>query len=231
MTTSFFSPSSAPPAPPTAFVLGEPTEEAARPPLPIRLPVAAVYAEGAIARAGLAALLRAEMIEVALPEEEGLDHLRSRPDVILLAGFAPEPELAARAARRHDARVILMGDNPLDGGAIDTLGVHAAVCRECPPERLIDSIHAVAGGDTYFECHTHPAAPTPKDALLSPRERRVAAELARGSGIEEIASLLCISPHTARTHVRNIRRKLNARTSAEAVARAITLGLVALPAR
>jgi DNA-binding CsgD family transcriptional regulator len=31
--------------------------------------------------------------------------------------------------------------------------------------------------------------------------------------------------------VRNIRRKLGARTSAEAVARALTLGLVALPGR
>jgi DNA-binding NarL/FixJ family response regulator len=229
--TSFFSPSSAPPAPPTAFVLGEPTDATARPPLPIRLPVVAVYAERAITRAGLAALLRAEMIEVVLPEEEGRDHLPSRPDVVLLAGFAPEPELAGVAARRHGARVLLVGDNPLGEDAVGGLGVHGGVCRECPPERLVDAIHAVAAGDTYFQCHTHPAAPTPQESLLSPRERRVAAELARGSGIEEIASLLCISPHTARTHVRNIRRKLNARTSAEAVARAITLGLVALPAR
>ncbi len=228
---SFLNATDAPPAPPTAFVLGAPADASARPPLPIRLPVAAVYAERAITRAGLAALLRAEMIEVVLPEEEGRDHLPSRPDVVVLAGFAPERELAATAARRHGARVLVMGDNPLDTGAVEELGVHAAVCRECPPERLIDAIHAVAGGDTYFECHTHPAAPTPQESLLSPRERRVAAELARGSGIEEIASLLCISPHTARTHVRNIRRKLNARTSAEAVARAITLGLVALPAR
>ena len=73
-------------------------------------------------------------------------------------------------------------------------------------------------------------APTPQESLLSPRERRVTAELARGAGVEEIASSLCISPHTARTHVRNIRRKLGARTSAHAVAMAITLGMVALPA-
>jgi DNA-binding NarL/FixJ family response regulator len=227
---SFLSPSSAPPAPPTAFVLGDRTDPAARPPLPIRLPVTAIYAERAISRAGLAALLRAEMIEVVLPEEEGHDHHPARPDVVLLAGFAPERGLAGALSRRHGARVLLMGDNPLGEDAVERLGVHAAVCRECPPERLIDAIHAVAAGETYFECHTHPAAPTPQESLLSPRERRVAAELARGSGIEEIASMLCISPHTARTHVRNIRRKLNARTSAEAVARAITLGLVALPA-
>jgi DNA-binding NarL/FixJ family response regulator len=227
---SFLSPTSTPPAPPTAFVLGD-TTDATRPPLPLRLPVTAVYAERAIARAGLAALLRAEMIEVVLPEEEGADHHPSRPDVVLIAGFGPERGLAGALARRHDARVLVLVDTPLEAGAVGELGVHAAICRECPPERLIDAIHAVAAGETYFECHTHPAAPTPQESLLSPRERRVAAELARGSGIEEIASMLCISPHTARTHVRNIRRKLNARTSAEAVARAITLGLVALPAR
>src|SRR6202000_1106134 len=101
-------------------------------------------------------------------------------------------------------------------------GAHGGVSRECPPERLVDAIHAVAAGDTYFECHTHPAAPTPQESLLSPRERRVAAELARGAGREGSAWMLCISPHPARPHVRNIRRKLNARTSAEAVARAIT---------
>jgi DNA-binding NarL/FixJ family response regulator len=123
-----------------------------------------------------------------------------------------------------------MVDGPLGADSLEELGVHGAVCGECPPERLIQGIHAVAAGGTFFECHTHPSAPTPEKSLLSPRERRVAGELARGAGIEEIATALCISPHTARTHVRNIRRKLGARTSAEAVAQALTLGLVALTA-
>ncbi|MFT3865978.1 MAG: response regulator transcription factor [Solirubrobacterales bacterium] len=201
----------------------------ARPPLPIRLPVVAVYSERAISRAGLAALLRAEMIEVVLPEEEGGGPIIGRPDVILMAGFAPDRELATSISRRHRAPALIMIDRPLGEGSLEELGVHGAVCRECPPERLVDGIHAIAAGGTFFQCHTHPSAPTPEKSLLSPRERRVAAELARGAGVEEIATALCISPHTARTHVRNIRRKLGARTSAEAVARALTLGLVALP--
>ncbi|HEX4752006.1 MAG TPA: response regulator transcription factor [Solirubrobacterales bacterium] len=210
--------------------LGAPGDATARPPLPIRLPVVAIYAERAISRAGLAALLRGEMINVVLPEEEGRELVGVRPDVILLAGFAPDRELAATITRRHRAPTLVLIDRPLSEGSLEELGVHGAVCRECPPERLIDAIHAVAAGGTFFQCHTHPSAPTPERSLLSPRERRVAAELARGAGVEEIATALCISPHTARTHVRNIRRKLDARTSAEAVARALTLGLVALPA-
>lgn len=201
-----------------------------RSPLPIRLPLVAVYAERAIARAGLSALLRSQMIEVVLPEEAGRE-IGLRPDVVLLAGFAPEPRLAESLAKRHGAPAMLMVDGALGAESLAELGVHGAVCRECPPERLIEGLHALAAGGTFFECHTHPSAPTPADSLLSPRERRVTAELARGAGVEEIATALCISPHTARTHVRNVRRKLGARTSAEAVARALTLGLVALPAR
>jgi DNA-binding NarL/FixJ family response regulator len=216
---------------PTAEGLGAPRLAGARPPLPIRLPLVAVYAERAISRAGLAALLRSEMIEVVLPEEEGREMVGLRPDLILLAGFAPERELAVTMSRRHRAPALVMVDRPLGESKAEELDVSGAVCRECPPERLIDAVHAVAAGGTFFQCHTHPAAPTPRESPLSPRERRVAAELARGAGVEEIATALCISPHTARTHVRNIRRKLGARTSAEAVARALTLGLVALPAR
>lgn len=226
---SFLSPSTPPASEPVEEPLvGAPA--APRLPLPIRLPIVAVYAERAISRAGLAALLRAEMIDVVLPEEQGREIVGARPDVILLAGFAPERELAATLSRRHHAPAVALVDRPLGEESLEELGVHGTVCRECPPERLFDAIHVVAAGGTFFECHTHPSAPTPERSLLSPRERRVAAELARGASVEDIATALCISPHTARTHVRNIRRKLGARTSAEAVARALTLGLVALPA-
>jgi DNA-binding NarL/FixJ family response regulator len=217
-------------ASPAAAGLGAPSPSRPRTPLPIRLPLVAVYAERAIARAGLGALLRSQMIDVVLPEEEGRAPVGARLDAILVAGFAPERGLADSLAKRHGAPVMLMVDGALGVDSFEELGVHGAVCRECPPERLIEGLHALAAGDTFFECHTHPSAPTPTDSLLSPRERRVTAELARGAGVEEIATELCISPHTARTHVRNVRRKLGARTSAEAVARALTLGLVALPA-
>jgi DNA-binding NarL/FixJ family response regulator len=214
--------------------LGAPNASASRgtprPPLSIHLPLVAVYSERAISRAGLAALLRSQLLDVVLPEEEDRNLVGVRPDVVLLAGFAPERELSAKLGRRHGAPMLVMVDGPLGADSLEAIGVQGAVCRECPPERLIAGLDAVAAGRTYLECHTHASAPTPNDSLLSPRERRVTAELARGAGVEEIATALCISPHTARTHVRNIRRKLGARTSAEAVARALMLGLLALPA-
>jgi DNA-binding CsgD family transcriptional regulator len=57
---------------------------------------------------------------------------------------------------------------------------------------------------------------------LSGKERSVLAELARGHTTEEIGKLLGVSPHTVRTHVKNLMRKLGARTRAHAVAIALS---------
>jgi DNA-binding CsgD family transcriptional regulator len=57
---------------------------------------------------------------------------------------------------------------------------------------------------------------------LSRKERLVLAELARGNSTEEIGLVLEVSPHTVRTHVKNLMRKLGARTRAHAVAIALS---------
>jgi DNA-binding NarL/FixJ family response regulator len=53
---------------------------------------------------------------------------------------------------------------------------------------------------------------------LSAREVGVLEELAKGTSTEEIALRLHVSPHTVRTHIKNIMRKLGAHTRAHAVA-------------
>ncbi len=68
-----------------------------------------------------------------------------------------------------------------------------------------------------------------RSARLSPRERDVLAGLAIGDSTEEIGLKLYISPHTVRTHLRNIMRKLEARTRAHAVAIAISDGAIEPP--
>ena len=57
---------------------------------------------------------------------------------------------------------------------------------------------------------------------LSAKERAVLAELARGNSTDEIGLILSVSPHTVRTHVKNLMRKLDARTRAHAVAIALS---------
>jgi DNA-binding CsgD family transcriptional regulator len=57
---------------------------------------------------------------------------------------------------------------------------------------------------------------------LSRKERMVLAELALGNSTDEIGIALNVSPHTVRTHVKNLMRKLGARTRAHAVAIALS---------
>ncbi len=60
-------------------------------------------------------------------------------------------------------------------------------------------------------------SPTRSDAL-SGRELGVLEELAKGTSTEDIALKFHVSPHTVRTHIKNIMRKLDAHTRAHAVA-------------
>jgi DNA-binding CsgD family transcriptional regulator len=61
---------------------------------------------------------------------------------------------------------------------------------------------------------------------LTPREREVITLLALGLTSGEVAERLVISPETVRIHVRNARRRLGARTRAQAIAIALRWGQI-----
>lgn len=61
----------------------------------------------------------------------------------------------------------------------------------------------------------------PDECTLSPRERECLLRLAQGERVDRIAERLGLSTVTVELHLRNARRKLGARTSPEAVAKAV----------
>jgi DNA-binding NarL/FixJ family response regulator len=198
----------------------------------------AVYHGRALARAGLVALLSENFFDVvgAAPLHSEGTPLGADVDVALVAGSGHgASNIAHRLGYENGTPVLMMVESPPDGDillSVTASGASGCVCLECPPERVIRALQAVAAGGSFFECAHEPAVPiVAVPSLLSARERNVVRELAGGAQTEEIARSLCISPHTVRTHVRNIKRKLDARTSAQAVATAITLRLVDPPSR
>src|SRR6185295_4594594 len=64
---------------------------------------------------------------------------------------------------------------------------------------------------------------SPPQALLSERQRTILQMLADGRSIQQIATGLIISVHTARTHVKHIYAKLEAHNRVEALDRARAL--------
>jgi DNA-binding CsgD family transcriptional regulator len=65
-----------------------------------------------------------------------------------------------------------------------------------------------------------------RSATLTPRERDVLERLAEGRATEEIAEQLHVSPHTVRSRVKTLLRKLGARNREHAVAIALTEGAI-----
>ena len=70
------------------------------------------------------------------------------------------------------------------------------------------------------------ARPKARSDRLTERERDVLERLAEGRPTEEIAALLHVSPHTVRSRVKTILRKLDARNREHAVAIALREGAI-----
>jgi DNA-binding CsgD family transcriptional regulator len=63
---------------------------------------------------------------------------------------------------------------------------------------------------------------------VTPREIECLRLKAAGKDSTDIARILAISPHTARDHLKSVRFKLDCATSAQAVSRAISLGILVM---
>lgn len=88
-------------------------------------------------------------------------------------------------------------------------------------ERLL---YALSRGRLGSDDRSH-APSSAASAGLTPREVEVVRCLCQGLGTEEIAMRLSVSPHTITTHVRNILRKLEVSSRADAVVWAVEHGL------
>lgn len=114
------------------------------------------------------------------------------------------------------------------GGAAGVIAKHRSIAE------LAEALRTVAAGGLWFNEHggETPVAPRRPEsvfaglverrtATLSDAELRVLALVAGGSSTEAVADALSLSPHTIRTHLRNVMRKLEASSRAHAVAIAI----------
>jgi DNA-binding CsgD family transcriptional regulator len=106
--------------------------------------------------------------------------------------------------------------------------VYSALANLLPGQHLI--VFAPADWPVGELSHGEEEVTPPPRRRLSRREREVLNLIAAGADRQEIADELTISVATVRTHVRNLRHKLNARNRAHAIALAIQQGLIELPA-
>ncbi len=114
-------------------------------------------------------------------------------------------------------------------------GAQGYLLKDQPRERLIAALQGILRGEPALS----PAIAqrllrvfnTPDPGLdgqvsLTPREREVLTLIARGARLPDVVERLGVSRHTASDHIKNIYRKLEVSSRAEATLKAVRLGLV-----
>jgi DNA-binding NarL/FixJ family response regulator len=200
-------------------------------------------------RAGLKAVLSSDdAIEVVGEASDGRAALEQvpalSPDVVLMD--VRMPDLDGISATREvlasspEVKVMILTTFEQDDyifGALNS-GASGFLLKRTSPEELIAGIHTVAVGDSLLSPSVtrrvidrmaqQPAAETPYDERLgelTPREREVLAQVARGLSNTEIADALFIEETTVKTHVKRILMKLHLRDRVQAVIFAYESGL------
>jgi DNA-binding NarL/FixJ family response regulator len=209
-----------------------------------RRPVTAVVVDPhAAVREGLPLLLRSEGIEVvagAATGDAGEALVgRCEPDVALVALDLADVDgivLLRRIVQRGTRTAVVIYTDREDAEQA-AVAVHSGAAgviakRRAIPE-LADALRTVAGGGLWFNERGGEPAPSRRPttvfpalcerrtASLSDAELRVLSLVAAGRSTEAVADTLSLSPHTVRTHLRNVMRKLEASSRAHAVAIAI----------
>jgi len=199
-----------------------------------------IAASSAVIRAGLAALLVSEGMEV-------VGNAATLDEVATLAQDAPVDVLVAELDGPGDefptelAAVLLM-DPPLPEWAVEALrgGVRGLLPRQVDAAELAGAVRAAAAGLvtvhpqfldellTSSSGSVRGLLPLRPGQSLSPREIEVLRMLADGLGNKIIAHRLGISEHTVKFHVASIMAKLDAGSRTEAVTQGVRRGLIML---
>lgn len=104
-------------------------------------------------------------------------------------------------------------------------GVHGFIYTHDDPKKLSRLVGALLKGEMWISRKSikklfkpeHVIPSCSHSTLLTPRENEVLALITGGYSNQKIANKLCISPHTVRTHVYNIYKKINVTSRPHAI--------------
>ena len=199
----------------------------------------------AIVRQGLRSVLEREddleVVGEASTADEALAVVgKCRPSVVLLdlkLSTVEHPEgleLCSRLTQQYEGLGVLVLTTFLDDKLVVEAvqrGARGYVVKDVDTTELVTSIRAVAKKESAFDSRSaaamvHSISNQMTHPELTGREVRVLGLMARGLSNRAIGGELFISETTVKFHVRNVMRKLDVSTRAEAVYEASKLGLL-----
>jgi DNA-binding NarL/FixJ family response regulator len=199
----------------------------------------------AIVRQGLRSILERErdlrIVGEASTADEAMAVVeRTRPAVVLLdlklstGADSQGLELCSRLTTRYPGLGVLVLTTFLDDNLVAQAihrGARGYVIKDVDTTELVRAIRAVVRKESAFDSRSAAAMVRslrvqPAQPAFTERELNVLELLAHGLSNKEIGKRLYISETTVKFHVRNLMRKLNAASRAEAVYEASKLGLI-----
>jgi DNA-binding NarL/FixJ family response regulator len=215
-------------------------------------PVRVVVADDqALVRTGFRMILTADGIDVVAEAATGAEAIdavrRTRPDVVLMDIRMPvldglEATRRILAADADGPRILMLTTFDVDEYVYAALAAGASgfLLKDVAPEQLTAAVRLVRSGDALlapsitrrlverFARGGQETSAVHRDlASLTPREREVLQQLARGLSNAELAAAFHLSEATVKTHVARILGKLQLRDRVQAVVVAYETGLVA----
>lgn len=158
------------------------------------------------------------------------------PDVILMdielpgiSGIEGVKKLTTALPGTHFIMLTIRDD---DNTIFDALSAGASgyLLKDTPPVKLLNGIREVVEGGApmtpAIARRVTASFKTKTDSPLSERETEILQALCDGHHYNAVAESLFISGHTVRSHIKNIYRKLQVNSRAEAVSKAIKDRLV-----
>lgn len=162
-----------------------------------------------------------------------------KPELALVDMSLPDGSglqvIEALGARHPDCVIVVATIFDDDAHLFPALqaGAQGYLLKSEPVEKLIAQLHGIGTGQPPLSAAIarrllgfFQGRDTPQEETLTPREQDVLRLLARGIRINAIAEALGISRHTAGDHVKNIYRKLNISSRAEAAVKAARMGMI-----
>ena len=199
----------------------------------------------AVVRKGLAMVLRQEPdFEVVGEAENGRVGLKAtqslNPDIVLVDLVMPEMDgqemaLALRKSNTN-IKIMMLTGTEVDDRVYDLVaaGVEGYVLKNIEPGELVRAIRSVMHGEAYL----HPDVmkkvvemmrPHHQQSVsLTPREMEILEYMATPNTYKQIASQLGVSEETVRSHAKNILEKMEQPNRAQAVLKAVKMGLIKL---
>lgn len=163
-----------------------------------------------------------ESVGSAFSVDEAIERVSvERPDVVILDWQLPDIDGVEgigriRALRPSTTIVIISGHS----SGIERLAIAAGAAAVLPKESsiadIISTVRRCAGGEIITTASSRPNEAQP--ITLTPREAEILWLLAKGKDAPSIANELFISVHTVRGYIKDLRRKLAARSQLELVA-------------